>query len=858
MKSKFLLVLCCLLIYSFTYAQKKIYSRDTTIVFTVYGNCQMCKDRIEAAAKGKGVRSATWNIESKLLALDYDPSVTSADKVHQRIADAGHDTQLKKARDFIYDQLPECCHYREKKPKDSDSVLNEAGKTLVKTEIVTGVVLESDHKGNFHPLPNASVIWLGNGEGVVTDENGIFKIPTDSTIQRLVVSYIGYESDTISARPRADLKIILASGKHLQEVKVTAKQKASYISLLNPVRTQVMTDKELFKAACCNLSESFETNPSVDVSYNDAVTGSKQIQLLGLSGNYTQLTVENLPGPRGIATPLGLNSIAGPWVESIQLTKGIGSVANGFESIAGQINIELKKPETADRLFLNAYVNDQGKTDINLNLAQKLGKKWSTGILLHDDFLNNQRLDFNKDGFRDLPTGNLFSAINRWKFDNGKGWLMQFGIKTLNDKRTGGETNYNSSKDKFTTNHYGLGITTDRYEEFAKIGYVFPQKKYKSFGWQLSSFQHQQNSYFGLTVYNARQNNFYSNFIYQSIIGTTANKFRTGISFVYDQYHEDFRNVIYNRNEVVPGAFLEYTYTHSEKLNAVAGLRIDHNNLFGFFVTPRLHVRYEPVKGTTFRISGGKGERTANIFAENLGVLISSRQVNIVGALPGKAYGLNPEIAWNEGINVDQKFKLFKRAGTIAVDVFRTDFQNQVVVDVDRSAREVNFYNLAGKSYSNSFQFEVDYEILTKLDLRLAYRLFDVKTTYHGVLLERPLVAKHRAFANLAYEIKGWKFDYTITYNGTKRIPFTADNPAQYRLPEKSPAYVLMNAQVSKTLGKKYPLDIYVGGENLTNYYQKNPVLASDQPFGPYFDASMVWGPLAGRMFYTGLRYKIR
>ena len=332
-----------------------------------------------------------------------------------------------------------------------------------------------------------------------------------------------------------------------------------------------MTDKELFKAACCNLSESFETNPSVDVSYNDAVTGSKQIQLLGLSGSYTQLTVENLPGPRGIATPLGLNSIAGPWVESIQLTKGIGSVANGYESIAGQINVELKKPENSERLFANAYINDFGKTDLNLNLAQKLGSKWSTGILLHDDFLNNQKLDVNNDGFRDLPTGNLFSALNRWKFDNGKGWLMQFGVKALIDKRTGGDVNYDPSKDKLTTNYYGLGITTSRFEEFAKIGYVFPQKKYKSFGLQLSSFQHKQDSYFGLTTYNAKQNNFYSNLIYQSIIGTTANKFRTGISFVYDNYKEDFRNTNYDRKEAVPGAFFEYTYDPSDKFSAIAG-----------------------------------------------------------------------------------------------------------------------------------------------------------------------------------------------------------------------------------------------------------------------------------------------
>jgi hypothetical protein len=618
-----------------------------------------------------------------------------------------------------------------------------------------------------------------------------------------------------------------------------------------------MTDKELFKAACCNLSESFETNPSVDVSYNDAVTGSKQIQLLGLSGNYTQLTVENLPGPRGIGTTLGLNSIAGPWVESIQLTKGIGSVANGYESIAGQINIELKKPENSEKLFANAYINDFGKTDLNLNLSKKIGKKWSTGLLLHDDFLTNKQLDFNKDGFRDMPTGNQFSLLNRWKYDNGKGFLSQVGVKVLNDKRTGGEVAYNPTTDKNTTNKYGLGINTQRYEAFAKIGYVFPAKKYKSIGLQLSAIAHKQDSYFGLTTYNAKQQNYYANLIYQSIIKTTAHKFRTGFSFLYDNYNEKFKSISYRRTEKVPGVFFEYTYTPSDKVSVVAGIRGDYNNLFGFFATPRLHFRYEPIKGTTIRISAGRGQRTANIFAENTSVFVSSRQVNIINTEPGKAYGLDPEVAWNKGISADQKFKLFHKDGMFSIDYFRNDFNNQVVVDLE-NPREVKFYNLQGKSYSNSFQAELNAEPIKKLDIRLAYRYFDVKTTYSGNLLQRPLIAGNRAFANLAYATNGWKFDYTINYNSKKRIPGTQTNPLVYQREQYSPHFLSMNAQISKTVGKKQPMDFYIGGENLTNYFQRNVIVAADQPFSSYFDASLVWGPVTGNMFYAGWRLKLK
>lgn len=878
MKTILYLLTCVLLFTASATAQnKKIIPADTTASFKVFGACEQCKDRIENILKGRGVKKAVWDVDTKMLSVVFDPSKITLDKIENKVVAVGHDTENKKAKKAVYDALPDCCHYREidalleEEKKDTvampvtvpatvkDSVLTPAAivSTAHSTHTVKGVVLEEDNKGNFKPLANATVLWLGTQHGMVTDNNGLFTIAHDGINSRLVVSYAGYKADTISVTDMSELKIVLASKKQLKEITVTSKIRSTYLSTFSPIRTQTMTGNELLKAACCNLSESFETNPSVDVSYNDAVTGSKQIQLLGLSGNYTQLTVENLPGPRGIATPLGLNSIAGPWIESIQLTKGVGSVANGYESIAGQINVELKKPENSEKLLANVYVNDYGKTDLNLNLSKKISKKWSAGLLLHEDFLNNKSLDFNKDGFRDLPTGNTVSIVNRYKYDDSKGVMVQLGIKVLNDKRTGGETAFDPAKDKNTANHYGLGINTERYEAFAKIGYVFPEKKYKSIGLQITGIDHKQDAYFGFTPYNAQQQSFYSNLIYQSIIKTTVHKFRTGISFLYDKYNEDFKAVNYKRTEMVPGVFGEYTFTPNEKFSAVAGLRADNNNLFGFFVTPRLNLRYEPVTGTIIRLSAGRGQRTANIFAENTSVFVSARQLNIIGAAAGKAYGLNAEVAWNKGISIDQKFKLLGNDGMFSVDYFRNDFSNQVVVDME-NAREVKFYNLQGKSYSNSFQAELNAEPLKKFNVRLAYRYFDVKTTYSGQLLDRPLIAKHRAFLNLDYAVNGFKFDYTFTYNGKKRLPNTSANTLPYQLDGYSPDFIVMNAQVTKSLGKKIPFDVYIGAENLLNYYQQNVIVSAAQPFGQYFDASMVWGPVSGRMFYAGLRLKIK
>ncbi len=834
------------------------------IRFKVAGICDQCKDRIEASLQIPGIANVTWDLETKLLSASVDTMQVPIEKMHALVAASGHDTYLKKAASEVYAILPACCRYRETGINlQPDSSHVDTGRALqpVNSEIhvggknIKGVVLAEDQKGNFTPLAGASVVWAETGKGTATGDGGIFTLSNAG--KRLIISHAGFLPDTIDAFPQNEVKIILATGRQLQEVKVNAFRASTYIANPDPFRTQVITQKELFKAACCNLSESFETNPSVDVSYNDAVTGSKQIQLLGLAGIYTQLTVENLPGPRGIATTLGLNSIPGTWIESIQLNKGTGSVANGYESIAGQINVELKKPATAEQLYANLYVNDFGRSDLNLNLSRKLGTKWATTLLLHNDYFNNKRLDMNKDKFRDLPTGNLFSAVNRWSYDNGQGFISQFGVKYLDDQKTGGEVDYNPATDKYAGTRYGLQINIKRVEGFAKIGFVFPGKKYQSIGLQLSAANHRHESYFGITNYNARQKSLYSNLIYQSILHSTVHKFRTGVSVVYDEYKEHFNVQNYQRREVVPGAFFEYTFTPSAKFDLVAGIRQDRNSLYGWFTTPRLNLRYEPFKGTVLRASVGRGQRTANIFAENNSVLASARQVQILASANGGAYGLTPEIAWNKGLTIDQKFKLFNRPASFGIDFFRNDFTNQVVVDVE-DPRLIKFYNLRGKSYSNSLQVELSFTPLARLDVKMAHRLFDVKTTYSDQLVQKPLTARNRSFANIGYEVEGWKFDYTLSFNGRKRLPRTTGNPPAFQRPGYSSSFVTMNAQVSKTLGKAKSVDVYLGGENLSNTYQHDAIIAASQPFSEHFDASMIWGPITGRMLYAGVRLKLK
>ena len=839
---------CCL--YDREISDKK---GDETITFNVAGNCGLCKKRIETAAKLPGVNAADWDVQTKQITITYDPNKTNNKDIQKAIAAVGHDTQDVKAADDVYEKLHECCLY--------DRELAGEGKNHPDHDhIITGVVVNEDSKANLKPIVGVTVKWLdGPALSTKTNDNGVFKIKHEKGNQRLILSHTGMQSDTILVKNLHDVLVVHAQNNILSEVIVSRNRKSNYINALSPNRLEVITAKELFKAACCDLSESFETNASVDVVSNDAVTGSKQIQMLGLSGIYTQLTVENLPGPRGFATPLGLNSISGTWINSINISKGIGSVVNGYESMAGQINVELKKPNDTERLYFNAYANNMGRTDINLNLTQKLNDKWSVGLLLHDNFMYNKNMNFSKNGFRDVPVGNLFSGINRWHYEDSQGIIAQFGIKYLKDDRTGGQLDFDKKLDKGTTNRYGLGFDNQRLEGFAKIGYVFPENKLRSIGLQLAASNYRQNSYFGQTTYLNKQTNGYANLIFQDVIGSVFHKYKVGASISYDDYNEDINIYNFKRKETVSGAFAEYTFSPSEKFDAVLGLRQDYNSLYGWFTTPRAVLRYAPNPGTTLRFSSGRGQRTANIFAENMSLFASSRIIDLANiANKENAYGLKPEVSWNTGVSIDQKIQLFNREAGFSMELFHTNFKNQVIIDLE-NPRVVSFYNLTGKSFSNSLQTEFRFMPIKHLEAKFAYRLLNVETDYENGRLEKPLIAKHRGFMNLGYSLhSGWNFDYTLNIVGKKRLPSTVDNPIEYQVATYSKSYATMNAQVSKSFGIDKNFTVYLGVENLGNYYQKDPILAAEDPFGPYFDTNLLWGPLVGRMFYSGIRYNIK
>jgi len=692
-------------------------------------------------------------------------------------------------------------------------------------------------------LVGASVAWLGTTHGTTADEQGNFTLDFSNSVQpRIIVSYIGYKPDTIQVNGLQQVTVRLVASGSLQEVVVEAKQ--DRFSALTPANTQVITIRDLEKSACCNLAESFETNASVEVTTTDAVSGAKQIQMLGLDGAYTLLTTDNVPALQGLATPYRLNYLSGTYIESIDIIKGMGSVLNGYESISGQVNVKLRDPEKAERLYLNLYGNSLAKFDANLNFSAQLNPKWSTILMLHTDYLGN-RVDRNDDGFMDLALGTQYNVYNKWKYNN-KDVVSEFGFNALHETRLGGQVAY--QKGEADGPYYGTESDVERISAFNKSSYTFKGKPYQSIGLISSASHHQFNSVYGRRNYDGEQTSANVRLIFQSIIGHTGHTYKAGLSYTYDDFQEEFNKRAFARTEQVPGAFAEYVFNNTTNLTVVAGARADFHNLYGTIFSPRFNLKFDASPNTIFRVAAGKGFRVANPVSENTAALVSSREFVFLEQL-------EPEEAWNVGGSFTHYFTLGNKPGAFIADYYYTAFQNQVVADMYTDASQIMFYNLRGRSFSNSFQAEVQYEVLKGLDLKAAYKFYDVKATYNGKLIQKPMIPQHRFFVNAGFAtpFDKWRADLTTQYFG--EMPLAAhETMGGVNGSRTSDPFYTLNGQVTRAF-KRW--EVYVGGENLLNFKQKNPIIGAANPFGPEFDASAVWGPITGRVIYAGLRFKI-
>ena len=720
---------------------------------------------------------------------------------------------------------------------------------LYSQEIVKGKVVFED-SGISYPIGGSSIYWQGTQSGTISNDNGEFEIKKIESTNNLVISYIGFKTQIIQIENNRfyNIKLVYDIENELDDVTVTKRRNAVQRSYILPQNVVRISEQELLNAACCNLSESFETNPAIDVNHSDAITGTKQINMLGLKSPYILITEENVPMVRGASQTFGLGFTPGPWIESIQVTKGMGSVVNGFESIVGQINTELKKPLTDIPLLLNLFNSNNGRVELNTQLKSAVSEKISTSFFAHYN-KRDQSNDKNSDGFLDKPLQSQINLINRWQYTNAvKGLVSFFNIRVLDDLKKIGQI---GSQDD--TSKWGGRIKTNRFDTSFKLGYVNPNIPYQTIGFQLAYNIHDQDSYYGKNIYDINQKSLFSNFLYNSIITNTKNKIKVGINYSFDAYDEFVYGSEINRTDKSFASFFEYSYDNLNNLNLVLGLRYDIHNNIGSFFTPRLHLRYLLNDNLSIKGSYGKGRKIANVFAENQQIFFTNRVIQNK-SFSNYLYGLNPELATNYGFSIDQKLSFLGGQGNLIFDYYSTRFDNKVVIDFEKFG-EFNFYNsIFGDSVSNSTQLEFMFS-KNNWNLTAAYKTYDVNNFYKDGLKEKPLQPKNIVFFNYGIESnrvgeKLWKFNFTYNRLGKQRLMQNIRDREIYSEPHYS-----INSQITRVFSNKF--EVYLGGENINNFKQDNPIIMASDPYNKDFDASVIHGPIFGSTYYMGLRFKI-
>lgn len=742
---------------------------------------------------------------------------------------------------------------------------NLSAQLAPKSRTVNGVVYNQKNGGATEVIPFATVYWLESGTYVDCDVDGKFTFTVFEKAEEatLVATAIGFNTDTVAVNYNTEnVEFFLKGVNELEKAVVMARQEGSYLSRMTPVKTEVITAAGLCKMACCNLAESFENSASVTVGYSDAITGAKQIRLLGLSGIYTAMLDENRPAMRGLASPFGLSYVPGQWLESIQIAKGPSSVVNGLEAITGQINMEHRKPTDEKPLFINLFVDNHLMTEANIASSLQLNEKWSTVTLGHYSSMPMGH-DGNGDGFKDEPTSLKFNLANRWLYYDQSGLQVRFGVRALTDDRTGGATGFKKEMRKdissmVSNNIWGSNINNKGVNAFVKVGLPLNVDQTRSLAFVADYTYHQIDSYFGLKEYNGRQNSVFANFIYQDEFGE-HHRINAGIRNQFDLFDEtlldqyiisnDWKGNTYNldRRENAIGIYGEYTYNLGDKFTAVAGVSLDYNNLHGFLLAPRANIKYAFTDDIIFRASGGRGYRSPNVVVDNIGMLSTGREISI-------APNLDMEDAWTYGGNITGYLPIGEnRNSYLSFDYFRTDFNRQIVVDQEFDLSKVSIYNLDGKSFTNTYQFDFSIEPIERFIIIATYRYTDAKVTLAGQgLVERPMTSRYKGVLNLQYATRMsiWTFDFTAQLNGPCKLPaFMVENGV-----ETSPAYPVLFAQITR---KFRGVDVYIGGENLTNYKQKNPIIGWENPYSSEFNASQVWGPILGWKVYAGMRFTL-
>ena len=638
----------------------------------------------------------------------------------------------------------------------------------------------------------------------------------------------------------ADAQTDTARNQTLKPVSIRQKKNVGLTRMAGASNGQVIGQGELFRAACCSLGESFVTNPSVDVNYNDAAVGARQIKLLGLSGQYVQMLVENLPVTLGAAMPYSLGYIPGAWMKSISVSKGASSVKNGPQSITGQINVEYVKPDDEPDLKLNFYTDSRLRAEANLMGNIHLNEKLSTELLVHaeKDFM---QMDENEDGWYDAPAVEQLHLQNRWKYKNGR-YIMHAGIGLLDEERNGGQ------RSDWSSTPFTIDIRARRMDAYMKHAFLLNASHNTNLAFTATGSLFTLDNAYGNSLYTDDQKSLSTQLLLEHEFNE-SHSLSSGLSLNCDRFDEALTVLsLTPLTEYTPGLFAQYTFEPSYHFTLMTGIRIDHSNYYDrTYATPRLHIKWVVTDWMTLRASAGKGYRTPVAIAENHYLLLSGRTLTVGN--------LRQEEAWNTGASAAFYIPISERTMTVNAEYYYTDFINQAVVDYDSDPTRITIDNLSGSSYSHTLQVDASYDLTSDLNLLAAWRYNKVMCTYGTRLLEKPLQSRYKGLLTLGWKpmMALWQIDITLQLNGGGRIPDHYENGALVT-DQTFPAYPQLNLQLTRQFRH---FSLYIGGENLTNYRQPVPVVDAANPWSATFDPTLLWGPVHGIMAYAGIRLNI-
>ena len=738
---------------------------------------------------------------------------------------------------------------------------------VVHAQPFVGTVYYQDPNGNRDVLPFAQVYYLEHETLLDCDENGRFSLDLyhDATF---VATYVGYSQDTVSvAAGTPSAEFCLTGSNELKEAVATARRAG--LQRLSQIKTEAITTAGICKMACCNLAESFENTASVSVGYSDAVTGARQIKLLGLSGVYTQMQDEKMPVMRGLSSTFGFNYVPGQWLESILIAKGPSSVANDGGGITGQIDMEHRKPVDETPLFVNLYASSDNMYDGNIISALQLNDRWSTILLTYFSY-GNPTMDHNGDGFRDDPKVRQINVSNRWLYYAPSGLQIRFGFKVVNDDRLGGQLGFTRDMARQTSPAaWGSLINNRLYNGYFKIGLPLTDDQGSSIAFVATANRYETDATFGTNIYYGRQNTVFTNLLYHNDINEN-HTIEAALTGQFDNIGEDYRLVAYgigledymfipHKTEILPGAMAEYTYRHGDHLTVLAGARLDYDTYYDkWLFAPRATLKYAFTHDAVLRGSIGRAFHSPSIFADNYGLFSSNRRLIYNYSDSGRGFNMDMEDAVTAGGNFTYYLPLGEEdASYISVEYFNTRFARQVYADTEYAPGTTCI--CLAQSSTHTVQADLALDFNEHFNALLTFRYTDPTVRIpqgDGIAdreVVRPMTSLYKGVLNLQYKtnLSKWIFDFTAQLNGPMRLP---DFAAKAWEMEYSPVYPMLYGQITR---KFRALDVYAGVENITGFRQHDAIIGADAPFGKGFDASAVWGPLMGRKFYLGLRYTL-